>query len=288
MAGAKAMVRFLTFEQFHNKKNVGSTKIRVHNLIKNWSDAELYRYGEMADVLIFQKVYAGRDYKFPVTYPGIKILDICDPDWLEGAPIKETVDAMDAVVCPTEPLAEFIRQITDKPVRVIKDRFDISEFPPKKVHKGDAKTIVWFGYHHNAGALKLAVQSIERRGLNLKIVSNQDPFAWKWASDPEAFQKKYIYVSYKEDAYKEIQKADICVLPVLKRPQDRFKSENKTVIAQLLGLPVVKDADELDSMMEAKARNGHIATIHDKLKQDYDCRLSVKEYKELIEDIRND
>jgi hypothetical protein len=194
------MIKFITMEQFHNKQNVGSTKIRVKNLIKNWPEASLYKYGEKPEVLIFQKVYAGRDYKFPVTYPGIKILDICDPDWLDGAPIKETVDAMDAVVVPTEPLAEFLRQLTDKPVRVIKDRFDLTEFPPRKVHKGKAKTVVWFGYHHNSAALKLAVQSLERRGLTLKIVADQDPFAWKWAADPTEYQKKYIFTKFTETA----------------------------------------------------------------------------------------
>lgn len=279
-------IRFITMEQHHAKTNVGSTKIRVHNLLKHWPEAELYKYGEKPDVLIYQKVYVGKDYKVPITFPATKILDICDPDWLEGVPIKETVDAMDAVVVPTEPLAEFIRQLTDKPVRVIKDRFDMSDFPPKKVHKGKAKRVVWFGYQHNTGALKLAVQSFERRGLALTVVSDHDPIASRWAANPGEYEKKYKYVKYlPETAYQEIQKADVCVLPKMNRPQDRFKSENKTVIAQLLGLPVAIDANELDKLMDASARNLAVNTIYDKLKQEYDCRLSVKEYKELIDEV---
>lgn len=280
------MVRFLTFEAFHAKTNVGSTKIRVHNLIKYWDEAELYRYGELPEVLIFQKVYIGKDYKFPKTMPCIKILDICDPDWLEGVPIKETVDAMDAITCPTEPLAEFIRQLTDKPVVVIKDRFDLTKFPTRKVHRGQAKTVVWFGYHHNATALKLAVQSIERRGLRLKVISDQDPFASRWAFKPKEFESSYEFIKYTETAYKEIQKADICVLPKMNRPQDRFKSENKTVIAQLLGLPVAVNAEELDELMAAEARNSNIDTIYDKLRVDYDCKKSILQYKELIREIK--
>lgn len=282
------MVRFFTMEQFHAKQNVGSTKIRVHNLIKYWDEAGLYQYGEKPNVLVFQKVYVGKDYKFPVTYPGIKILDICDPDWLEGAPIKETVDAMDAVVCPTKPLAEFIRQLTDKPVMVIKDRFDLAEFPKQKMHRGTAKTVVWFGYHHNAGTLKLAVQSLERRGLKLKVIADQDPFAYRWAFNPDEFAKNYEFVKYlPETAHEEIQKADICVLPIMKRPQDRFKSENKTVIAQLLGIPVVNDADGLDSMMSAQARNQAINTIYGKLRAEYDCKKSVQQMKGLINELRS-
>lgn len=286
MARRQDMVKFHTFEQFHNKKGIGSTNIRVANLIKHWPESSLYQYGNKPDVLIFQKVYCTKDYKFPATYSGKKILDICDPDWLEGALIKETVDSMDAVVCPTEALADFIRQLTNKPVRVIKDRFAIEELPTRKKHKDDAKTVVWFGYHHNSSALKLAVPSLEKRNLNLIVVSNQDPFAYRWATNSIDYEKKYTFIKYDEKAYENIQLADICVLPKLNRPKDRFKSENRTVLAQLLGLPVAKDAIELDNFLTAEARNRHIDTIYDKLKQEYDCRLSVKEYKELIDEIK--
>lgn len=282
------MVRFFTFEAFHAKSNVGSTKIRVHNLIKYWEDAKLYKYGEKPDVLIFQKVYIGKDYKVPATFPAVKILDICDPDWLEGVPIKETVDAMNAITCPTEPLAEFIRQLTDKPVRVIKDRFDLTEFPSRKIHRGQAKTVVWFGYHHNASALKLAVQSIERRGLRLKVIADQDPFASRWASKPSEFENNYKFVKYRPDtAYLEIQKADVCVLPKMNRPQDKFKSENKTIIAQLLGLPVATTADELDEFMTAEQRNKAVDTVYDTIRKEYDVKLSIKQYKDLIDEIKS-
>lgn len=280
------VVKAFTMEMFHAKQNVGSTKIRVHNLIKYWPDFSLYRYGDLPDVMIFQKVYVGKDYKFPKTLPCIKILDIADPDWLEGVPIKETVDAMNAITCPTEPLAEFIRQLTDKPVRVIKDRFDLTEFPSCKIHRGQAKTVVWFGYHHNASALKLAVQSIERRGLKLKVIADQDPFASRWASKPSEFENNYEFVKYRPDtAYLEIQKADVCVLPKMNRPQDRFKSENKTVIAQLLGLPVATTADELDEFMTAEQRNKAVDTVYDIVRKEYDVNKSIKEYKDLIDEI---
>ena len=177
-------------------------------------------------------------------------------------------------------------KLTDKPVRVIKDRFDLTDFPSRKIHRGQAKTVVWFGYHHNASALKLAVQSIERRGLRLKVIADQDPFASRWAFKPKEFESKYEFVKYQPDtAYLEIQKADICVLPKMNRPQDKFKSENKTVIAQLLGLPVAVNAEELDQLMTADQRNLNINAMYDKLKQDYDVNKSIKEYKDLIDEI---
>src|SRR5687768_10393536 len=108
MNNDKQIIKFFTFEKYHNKKGVGSTKIRVHNLLKYWDEASEYKYGEYADVMIFQKVYCTYDFKYPAHFPGIKILDICDPDWTETPDIyiKETMDAMDAIVCPTEEFAK--------------------------------------------------------------------------------------------------------------------------------------------------------------------------------------
>ena len=49
-------------------------------------------------MLIFQKVYCTPDYKFPEHFEGIKILDICDPDWVDGASIVETCNLWTAVL----------------------------------------------------------------------------------------------------------------------------------------------------------------------------------------------
>lgn len=281
-------VRFQTFEQYHNKRGVGSTRIRVHNLINKWPEAGLYQYGEKADVMVFQKVYCTYDYKFPAHYPGIKILDTCDVDW-HSTPdiyIKETLDAMDAVVVTTTNLQALLQQMTDTPVRIIKDRFIISNFPKRKVHRGTAKRCVWFGYVHNAELLKFAIASLEKRGMHLTVVSNEDPSAWRWAEDPDKFQRSYSYVKYNQDTvYQELQKADIAILPKGYRPEDRYKSENRTVIAQLCGLPVAQDADDLDRLASADGRNQALDTIYDNLRIDYDVSKSVSDYKELIDEI---
>lgn len=281
-------IYFFTFEQFHAKRGVGSTRIRVENLIKYWPEAELYRYGVKPDVMIFQKVYGTFDYKLPLTIQVPKILDICDPDFKDTPDlfVKETMDAMDAVVVPTEPFQKLLQTMTDTPVHVIKDRFDLEEFPEPKTHKGRAKTVVWFGYSHNAESLKFAIQSLERRGLKLLVIADHDPTCYKWAAEPEKYKENYTYVKYEHpDVYYEIQKADIAVLPEGFRPLDKYKSENKSVIVRLLGIPIARDADDLDRLMEADARNKTIAQEYDKLKQDYDCKLSVKEYKALIDEI---
>lgn len=283
------LVNAFTFAQYHGKKETpGSTKIRIDNMIKYWPELSLYKYGNNPDALIFQKVYCTYDYKFHQHFEGIKILDVCDTDWTQTPDIyiKETLDAVDAAVAPTESLCKLLRTMTDTPVRHIKDRFDLSEFPARKNHKGKAKRAVWFGYAHNATLLRYAVPSLESRGIDLIVVSDEDPYAYKWANDSQGYQAKYTYIKYNQDTvYSHLQSADICVMPKGFRPEDKYKSENKTVIAQLCGLPVVSSAEEIDAMLDGDARNKAIEVVYNKLREEYDVMKSISEYKELIQEL---
>lgn len=282
------MIRFFTYSQFHGKRPpVGSTQIRVNQLIKYWPEADLYKYGENPDVLIFQKVYCTQDYKFPAEFENTTILDICDPDWKDFANVRETVEAVDAVTCPTEPMAKFLRQMTDKPVVVIPDRFDLEAIPEPKKHKGDIKKVVWFGYSHNSDPLEYAMPTLVRMDLELTVISNQDPMVWRWAS--EQYKEKYTFVKYDEQTiYQELQKADVCILPKGNRPEDRFKSNNKTIKAQLAGLPVATNSDELEALITGQDRQKHIDEIYATIKEEYDVRKSVEQYKDLIKRLQKD
>lgn len=285
-------VRFFTFNKFHGKQNTGSTRIRVENLIKYWPEANMYRYGEMADVMVFQKVYVTDDFRFPLHFPNIKILDICDPDWLDGVLLKETVDAVDAIVTPTQPIADFISQLTDKPVRVIKDRFDLSEVPPPKKHsKETIKRVVWFGYSHNAECLRTAVPLLARFNIALTVISNDDPQAWRWAShtdqDSARYRQSYTYKSYEQATiYRDLQKADVCILPKGWRPKDRYKSENKTIVANLAGLPVAYNDEDLSQLGNPDYRAKVAKESYNNAVKHYDCRQSVAEYQRLIKELQ--
>lgn len=272
------LVRAFTFSQYHNKPNTGSTKIRVQNLVKYWDDYEIYKYGEKPDVMVFQKVYMQADYKVPLTLECIKILDICDPDWFDNQAVKETIDEMNAVTCPTENMAEFLRQLTDKPVVVIPDRHDIADYGQPKKHYGDAKKLVWFGYKQNAELIKGAMAWISRNGFELTIISNDSP---NIAGDFE-FVK---YPSDEKEFITELQKHDICVLPVGNRPEDRFKSNNKTTKAWLAGLPVAQDAEQIEALVSSEARQKEADMCYNKAIKEYDCKLSVKQMKELIDEL---
>ena len=272
------LVRAFTFAQYHNRPNTGSTKIRVGNLIKYWPELELYKYGEKPDVMIFQKVYMQADYLYPKNLDCIKILDICDPDWFDNQAVKQTIDEMHAVTCPTEPLAEFLRQLTDKPVVVIPDRHDIAEYPVPKKHYDKATKLVWFGYKHNAELLKGAMNWIERNGFELTVISNDAP----------NLGGEYNFIKYpadEKDFIIELQKHDICILPQGNRPEDRFKSDNKTTKAWLAGLPVAQDAEQIEALIAPEARQKEALACYNKAIKDYDCKLSVKQMQDLIKEL---
>jgi hypothetical protein len=277
------VVNFFPFTMFHGKKGAGSTNIRVNQLIKYWPEADLYKYGQKADVMIYQKVYWLPDWRYQEHFDGIQILDICDPDWLEGSNVRRTIEYMDAVTCPTAELKRFLEQMTDKPVVTIPDRFDISLVPKKpKVHKGEAKKLVWFGYSHNSELLAGAVPTLQRMGLKLTVISDDDPLAWKWAESDD-YKKSYSYHKYNEETiYERLAENDICILPQGNRPKDRFKSNNKTIKAFLAGLPVAKDIDSLEKYLSEDARNEAAVYNYDKAKKEYDVQESIKQYQELI------
>lgn len=279
------MIRFFTYPQFHGKtQQVGSTFIRVTQLLKYWPEAGIYRYGENPDTLILQKVFVTPDYQFPVHFKGKKILDICDPMWLEGYNVVETAQAMDAVTCPTESLAEFIRQFHTN-VHVIPDRYDIEALPKPKQHTGKAKTVVWFGYSHNATILKAALPLIDELGLKLILISNDDPIYNRYSKRKS--EEWYTFKKYEESTiYQDLQEADFAILPDGFRPEDYFKSNNRTIRANLAGLPVAKDSDDVMKYMEGKNRRKWFDENYDNIVKEYDCRLSVEQYKKIISNIQ--
>jgi hypothetical protein len=270
-------VRFFTFEQYHGKNGIGSTRLRVHNLIDKWKEAELYKYGEQVDVMIFQKVYMQADFKLHRHAKYKKILDICDPEWLEKQAIKETIDNVDAVTCSSEALKNFIEQLTDKPVVHIPDRFNLDIIGLPKKHTGRLKKLVWFGYKQNVELLKSAIPYLEKNNLSLTIISNEDPMMSGY---------KYTFIKYDEETiYKELKKNDVCILPDGFRPIDMFKSNNKRIKAHLAGLPVVTTSEEIEQCIEAKARESISKICYDKCIVKYDCNLSIEQYKKLIKEL---
>jgi hypothetical protein len=273
-------IGFISMQYYDNRKKgtVGSSRIRADWVVEN-SDGlfEKYKIGEKYDCLIFQKAYWEDMVK---NFDGIKIFDICDPDWLDHRPVIEMIRNCDGVTTSTERLAEQIRQfdIGGKPVLCIPDRLDFEwSKPVKPLHEGRAISAVWFGYSNNSHVLDSAVDGLNRRGIKLTVISDKP------------YHGNDFFIPYDEETInEEIIKHDIVLLPKASSSDYRFqfKSNNKTIQSWALGMPVATNGEELDRFLSADERNKEVELrmkeVHDK----WDIKLSVKEYINFINSIK--
>lgn len=269
-------------EDVEGKKNLGSSRIRGHWLIKYWEDLEKYEYAKKYDFIIFQKAYL---VDFAKIYKGIKILDMCDPDWLGRRQVLEMIQECDAVTCSTENIAKVIGSMTDKPVVTIKDRHDPAFFKEKKFHTGQAKEAIWYGYDHNSDCIKAIKYAIKRYGLNLTVISDKSRTFFTERDKYEGTER------WKEWDIKTINEnivaADIVLMPGSKNPNYRFKSNNKTVNAWFLQMPVATAAQEIERFLDPAERNKEAAKNYQIAMEEYNITKSVEEYKELINELAN-
>jgi len=274
-------IAFNTMEEYDNrpKGSVGSSMIRANWLIKYWKDAELYQIGKKYDVMIYQKVYWSEMVK---RFKGIQILDLCDPDWLEGKPVMEYVRNTDATVTSTQNLADYIKKFApDKPVIYIKDRVDLDEYKYRKNDfKGNIKNVVWYGFSNNFHYLHPAIPTLIEKNISLTVISNQS------INIPSGFKGLIMdNIKYKQDMIIDnILKFDAVLLPDPAKLdlRGRFKSNNKDIQMWAIGMPVIKSIDDLERLMSPEQRRKESEKNRKKVEKEYNVKLSVEEYKKLI------
>lgn len=266
-------IGFVLFSKYHQKKDIGSSRMRGEYLIKNMPEAEEFIQGKKYDVIVFQKVYWKEMMR---SFKGIKILDLCDPDWHEtGIEIVKFLNLVDAITTSTEALKKEVEQFTDTPVYYIPDRLDFESLPKLKTHKiegGKAKTCVWFGYSHNIESVEPAIPKLKKEGLTLKIISDGN-----YNSQGVENVKWDI-----QTAYKEIQKADFALFPEYKSGKYTYKSNNKTILSWALGLPVAKTADDVEKFLYPVERIKEVKKRLKEVKEKYDVKQSAKELMNII------
>ena len=271
---------FLTFEQYHGKKDIGSSRIRCDWLIKHWNDAngigtaERFQFGQKYDVVVFQKAYW---IEYAKAFTGVKILDVCDADWLQwGYNMKQMIDLCDAVTCSTFEIAKFLVQLTDKPVVVIPDRIDFSTMPEPKVHTGEMKTAVWYGYAENFETLQGAIPALKKRGLKLIVISNKSYVAGDVGVEIQNLPwSPSTWIA-------DVMRGDVILNPRPTTGRFKYKSDNKTVQGWALGMPVAHTDKELDLFKTAEARNAEVTKRYAEVRHDRDVKQSVVELSELI------
>ena len=280
---------FFTFEQYMGKKEIGSTRIRCDWLINHWQDvgpdigkAERFKAGQKYDVVIFQKAFW---MEYVESFEGIKILDLCDPEWMHwGSRIKQFIDSCDAVTTSTMTLAKYIGEITDVQVRYIADRVDLDIVTPRKKHEGDAKAVAWYGYSQNYQMLESAIPAIKKLGLSLIVISDKGGYV------PKTIDDKLDLTNYpfnQNTLYDDLARADIIINPKSDAAHWKYKSENKTVQAWAIGMPVAENDIQLKALIPVNARIEAQKKNYEAVKKDYDVKLSVIELKNLILQIRS-
>ena len=278
------MIGFLLFENIHNKKDIASSRIRGRWLIKYWPEAEEYVYGKKYDVVIYQKAYLTDHAR---NFDGIKILDLCDPDWVDVSNFREMIDLVDAITVCTPAFKEFLQQITNKPIVVIPDRMDIEHYKEKKIHRNIAREVVWHGYAHNSYVLKQVVNTLNKYNLGISIISNEPVTLGSFGISLDGKKVQERYTKWDLETFNsEFIKSDICILPPVWKPNDRFKSNNKILTSWALGVPVAQNSEELERFLDPVERQKEADLRWQEIKEKWDVKQSVKEMKVLIEQLQ--
>jgi len=275
------MIGILTFERKHGRRKgtIGSSIIRGQWLTNHWPEAELYTEGKQFDAIIFQKAYWG-DYMDD--YEGIKILDLCDPDWMSnGFNVVEYAKKADAVTCGSKGIYDFLKKILKVPVYYIPDRVDLDFFGKPKEHFGKATTVAWFGYYHNAkDVLPFVMPVLAQHNLKLMVIS-ENQVDMGGAYNVQLENRVFSWSTLKFD----LQAADIVLNPQSMNYRFKFKSQNKTLISWACGLPIATNDIELEQFLDPDNRNKEVAKRRKEIESEWDVKKSIEEFKKVIDDV---
>lgn len=268
-------IAMLSMEKYENRRPeaVGSSRIRCRWVMKYDKRLVPFKNGVKYDAVIYQKAYWKEHMK---RFPGIKIFDLCDPDWMEGKPITEVAEMVDGFTVPTQALADFIGQLTEKPIMVIPDRIDPEEHTPvKSEHIGKARSVVWFGYSSNQEVLDQTVVFLKSKMLQLVVVSDRN------------YHDADINVPYDyRTIHEELIRHDFVLMPDYKKNlRHSFKSPNKTLTSWALGLPVAIGPEDIERFMSAEEREKESKMRRAEVLEKHHSRLSGPEYVNFINDI---
>lgn len=255
----------------------GSARIRCHWVAKHWEGAEVYDKTQPLagwDLYVFQKLYLTEE---PIGW--IKAVarwraqgkcrlafDLCDPDFLgeeHKRRMLKVLPLFDFAVVTTGPLEDWMKQWL--PTYRIPDRLDIEEVQAIGRHECrdvEMPLLVWAGYDYNLDALDELMPEIRSLGC--------PPVTLLAFEEPVPFEEFWSAV---------LQAGDVLLNP---RPQDtrhRFKSDNKTLVARALGMPVAQNGGQLRRLMDPAYRR-MVATIDRELVEEHwPVRLSVEDWK---------
>jgi hypothetical protein len=278
-------VSILSWEKFNWRPfgSIGSSMIRAKWLAEKWLEAKEWEHGDQFDAIILQKVYWDDMVK---DFDGVKILDMCDPDWMKGGQtscnLVEISEHIDAITCSTDALTNVIKKIVKIPVITIPDRINLDYFTIQKKHTDKANSVVWFGYYHKAKmVLNQVMRSLKDKGLSLYVVSNG-----QFIPDND-YGVEVVNIAWEpNNAFMDIQSGDFVINPGSPLGEPRFKSNNKTLIAWALGMPVAETAEDMERFIDPKERQKEADLRRKEVETDWNITKSIKQYEDLINQIK--
>lgn len=272
-----------TFEKYENRmtNSCGSSRIRGKWIWHNWAEAEEYQIGKKYDVMIFQKAYwelMAQEFK------GIKIFDLCDPDFLDNRPVFEMISYCDAVTTSTQVLADYIKKLTNKPVLCIPDRVDLKEVKQTKTeHKGVARNVVWFGYSNNLKYIERTFDYLASKKLFFTYLSDESLML----PNDKGLESRFI--KYRQEIInQEVIKHDFVIMPETVDLDGRlkYKSNNKTIQSWAWGMPVAFTPQDIDRFLIPDEREKESKLRLQEVKDKWDVKFSVEEFKQLISSLK--
>jgi hypothetical protein len=269
-------IGWVLFSNYHQRKDIGSSRIRGEWVSKYLKDSEIFIQGGKYDCIIFQKVYWKEMIE---NYKGFKIFDICDPDYLQGQEVMNIFNNVDCLTVPTKKMYNDLVNLINKPIYIIPDRVDLEVLgKPKKTVKQKAKKVVWFGYSNNLEVLYSAFYKLKRLDLKIRIITDcsfhtseckSETVKWEW---PKVIN--------------DIKECDFAIFPEYNLEKNNYKSNNKDVLSWACGLPVAKTASDVERFLDWKEREKERNLRLEEVRNKYDVKLSANQFQEIINTIK--
>jgi len=293
---------------------LASSRIRGHNLSKYWPECDDIFYPEEFgqtseeffnprnqfnilkdyDVVILNKTYEWRLAKM-LKYNGqIVIVDMCDPDHLltHSSPqrVKDclaTLEYATAVVVNGQEMQKSVAEVYEGEIHIIPDRMDLNDLPQKTKHNEKMERIVWYGYSENLRVLEPYLKDIIDLGLEITVISDKFFDNLLIAGCKYRPQDKITFkVWHPETINEQILAHDaVFVGDDLDAYYSKFKSNNRAMTAYSLGMPVAWDIDDLKRLQSKVSRELDAKEGSLMCRRYFDCRHSVWEYNNLIQDL---
>jgi hypothetical protein len=254
--------------------------LRAEWVCNHWPEAKVYDYSQPfagAQLYVFQKAYlVERTRGWIKRVAGWRnrgrcrlAFDLCDPDFLDlehERRMSRVLPLFDFATVTTEPLAEWVGRFL--PTYIIPDRVDLDAMA-EIGHKGstgetDKPRVVWAGYERNVAALDVLRDAIGALGVELTVMALDQPLSFV-------------------DFWRAVLEYDVLLNPRPDVPPFSYKSDNKTLIAWALGMPVAQTAQELEQLCDPEWRRMEACSRRAEVEQDWRIEKSVRQWQKLVE-----